>query len=138
MKIDLTSENLILINLILLFTLKIVVFILGFLAIRIGAKLLREGVRGEFKFKAEFTGTTADLQSGSPGLLFTLLGIILIGFAMAYNKEIPHKKERRIILNSSNGTRQLRNKEKVLLLPDQRFRLLYDVSRGSISVLSPV
>lgn len=90
---DVSPEILVMINLIFLFILKIIVFILGYLSIRLGASLLREGVKGDFNFKAGFSGAKADLQSSSPGLLFTLLGIILIGFAMAYDKEIPYQKE---------------------------------------------
>jgi hypothetical protein len=93
MTFNITPEILVMINLIFLFILKIIVFILGYLTIRVGANLLREGIKGDFKFNAGFSGAKADLQSGSPGLLFTLLGIILIGFAMAYNKEIPYEKE---------------------------------------------
>jgi hypothetical protein len=93
MEITVSTQELILGNLLLLFVLKIVVFILGYLTIKLGAALLREGVKGEFKFKSELHGFGADLQSGSPGLLFVLLGIGLIGFAMAYNKEIPYSKQ---------------------------------------------
>ncbi|HEV2815611.1 MAG TPA: hypothetical protein VGW40_00095 [Allosphingosinicella sp.] len=71
--------------------LKIVVFVLGYLTIKIGASLLREGVRGEFQFKSEFHGFKGDLASASPGLLFLLVGGVLIGYAIAVDKPISYR-----------------------------------------------
>mgnify|MGYP001618178413 CR=1 FL=1 len=78
-------------NLSLIFLLKVLCFLLGYKIVRIGADLLREGVKGQFKFNAGLAGTKADLASASPGLLFLLLGVLLIGFAMWVNKvvEVP-------------------------------------------------
>ncbi len=59
--------------------LKIVVFVLGYLTIKIGATLLRDGVKGEFRFRSELPGFKGDLASASPGLLFLVVGGILIG-----------------------------------------------------------
>jgi len=67
---------------------KIVCFILGYLTIRLGYLLIASGARGEFKFSAKFAGIKADLASISPGLLFVLLGTILIGYAIYVEKEI--------------------------------------------------
>ena len=53
-----------------------------------GHDLLEKGVKGEFKFKGSISGARADLASASPGLLFLLLGVILIGYAMALNKGV--------------------------------------------------
>jgi hypothetical protein len=75
-------------NLLLLFLLKALCFLLGFLTIRMGHSLIRDGAKGEFTFKANIVGAKADLVSVSPGLLFVLLGIGLIGYAMAVNKVI--------------------------------------------------
>jgi tetratricopeptide (TPR) repeat protein len=67
--------------------LKIVSFTLGYLTIRLGYNLITSGTKGEFKFSAEWEGAKAVLASFSPGLLFVLLGIILIGFTMKIDKE---------------------------------------------------
>ena len=71
---------------------KIVVFILGYLTIKLGYKLISSGVKGEFKFSANLGGVKTDLASVSPGLLFVLLGILLIGFAVYVEKEATMKK----------------------------------------------
>ena len=65
---------------------KIVCFILGYLTIRLGYKLIDAGVKGSFKFSASLGGAKADLASVSPGLLFVLLGVFLIGYAIYVNK----------------------------------------------------
>ena len=70
---------------------KIVCFILGYLTIRLGYKLIASGVKGEFKFSASLGGVKADLASISPGLLFVLLGVFLIGYAIYVKKEVNLK-----------------------------------------------
>ena len=67
---------------------KLVCFTIGFLIVKVGANLLREGVKGEFKFDASLVGPKAALQSASPGLLFLALGVALIGYAMWVSKVI--------------------------------------------------
>lgn len=79
-------------NLVLLFVLKLTCFLLGYLIVRTGADLLREGISGTFKFKSSLVGVKADLVSASPGLLFLLLGVLLIGYAMWLPKEIPFEE----------------------------------------------
>lgn len=96
---------------------KIFCFYLGYLIVKLGYNLMKEGIRGEFKFFAEFTKLKGGLISASPGLLFLLLGVILIGYAMSikkevtldtyidYNKkegkrELPHDKNKTIIIDS--------------------------------------
>lgn len=69
-------------NLLLVFLLKLTCFVLGYLVVRLGYKLLVAGVKGEFKFQADLKGMRADLASASPGLLFLLLGVFLIGYAI--------------------------------------------------------
>jgi hypothetical protein len=66
------------VSLALVILMKIVCFILGYLTIRLGYELIASGVKGEFKFAASLAGVKADLASVSPGLLFVLLGILLI------------------------------------------------------------
>ena len=84
------AEALVVTNLVLLLVLKLVCFLLGYGVVRLGAELLREGVKGEFKFKGSFVGAKADLISASPGLLFLLLGVALIAYAMWVPKEISY------------------------------------------------
>jgi hypothetical protein len=74
------------INLVLLFFLKVTLFLLGYLVVRLGYRLLDAGVKGEFKFQAAWSGLRADLASASPGLLFLLLGVVLMGYAMGVSK----------------------------------------------------
>lgn len=66
----------------LIIFMKIVCFVLGYLTIRLGYQLISSGVKGEFKFSANLGGAKADLASVSPGLLFVLLGVSLIGYAI--------------------------------------------------------
>ncbi|CBJ38818.1 protein of unknown function [Ralstonia solanacearum CMR15] len=80
------TQWLIIANLLLLFALKALCLLLGYGIVRIGASLLREGVRGEFKFHGSLPGAKGDLMSASPGLLFLLLGVWLIAFAMWVKK----------------------------------------------------
>ena len=64
------------------FAMKAIVFVLGFLTIRMGHSLIRDGVKGNFTFTTEAKGIKGALQSSSPGLLFILLGVGLIAYAM--------------------------------------------------------
>ena len=65
---------------------KIVCFVLGYLTIRLGYLLIASGAKGDFKFGAKLGGLKTDLVSVSPGLLFVLLGSVLIGFAIHVDK----------------------------------------------------
>jgi hypothetical protein len=67
---------------------KTVVFVLGYLTIRLGYNLVRSGVQGDFKFSAKLAGAQADLASISPGLLFVLLGVSLIAIAIYVDKTV--------------------------------------------------
>lgn len=64
------------------FALKTIVFILGLLTIKMGHSLIRDGVKGNFTFTTEVKGIKGALQSSSPGLLFIVLGVGLIVYAM--------------------------------------------------------
>ena len=89
----LTFHYLVLTHLILVFLMKLTCFVLGYLVVRLGYELLVAGIRGKFKFKTEVSGFKADLRSVSPGLLFVLLGVLLIGYAIFVPKvgefEVP-------------------------------------------------
>ena len=69
------------------FVIKMTCLVLGYFIVRTGAALLREGITGAFTFKADLQGAKADLASASPGLLFLLLGTILIGYALWVPKQ---------------------------------------------------
>jgi hypothetical protein len=98
-----SDQQLVLINLCLLFLLKVTCFVLGYGIVKIGAELLREGVRGEFKFKTSMGSAKADLVSASPGLLFLVLGVVLIAFAMWVHKVIPFRSEEETAAGSSSS-----------------------------------
>jgi hypothetical protein len=76
------------VSLALVVLMKIVCFILGYLTVRLGHQLIASGVKGEFKFSGSLGGMKADLASVSPGLLFVLLGILLIGYAVYVDKPV--------------------------------------------------
>jgi hypothetical protein len=86
-----------LITIILNYVLKITVVVLGFFTIKLGAKLVSEGAKGEFKFSGDFNKFKAKLESLSPGLFFVLIGCIMIGFSIystkTYNKTEKSKVE---------------------------------------------
>ena len=67
---------------VILTTYKIVSFIVGYLVIKLGYKLIQQGVKGEFNFSSEYKGVKGGLVSSSPGLLFVLLGTFVICFAI--------------------------------------------------------
>jgi hypothetical protein len=93
-----TPEVAYLISFGMVIVMKIVCFILGYFTIRLGYKLITSGVKGEFKFSAKLGGAKTDLASVSPGLLFVLLGVFLIGYAMYIDKgvELKYKPKNKI------------------------------------------
>ena len=64
-------------------------FILGYLTIRLGYLLIASGAKGEFKFAASLGNLKGNLASVSPGLLFVMLGV----FFMAYAIYVPKGPE---------------------------------------------
>lgn len=85
-------NEMVVVNLILLFALKATSLGIGYLTIRLGFVLLQSGAKGEFKFSAKFAGGSADLASVSPGLLFVLLGVLLIGYAITVDKIVEFRE----------------------------------------------
>ena len=83
-----SSEEAFVVSFALLILMKIVCFILGYLTVRLGYELIKSGVKGEFKFSASFGGSKADLASVSPGLLFVLLGVGLVAYAIGIEKSV--------------------------------------------------
>lgn len=65
---------------------KLAALIIGYLVVKMGYELLVKGITGEFKFKGSIAGGKADLVSASPGVLFLLLGIVLMGAAIVKDK----------------------------------------------------
>jgi hypothetical protein len=89
MNVDhLLDKNTVLYAIVMGFILKTVVFILGFLTVKMGHGLIRDGVKGNFKFTTEAKGIKGALQSSSPGLLFVLLGVFIMGYAMFQHKGV--------------------------------------------------
>ena len=86
-----STQWLVVVAMILGISLKVICFLFGYLIVKIGAQLLRDGVTGEFKFKTEFPGLKGDLASASPGLLFLVIGAGLIGYAMYLPKSIEYE-----------------------------------------------
>ena len=84
----LTPESLYLASFALIILMKIVCFILSYKIIKLGYNLISAGVKGEFKFSSNFIGFKSDLTSLSPGLLFVLLGVILMMVAIYINKNV--------------------------------------------------
>lgn len=82
MSIETQSLIAYLVSLALVILMKSLCFILGYLTIRLGYELIATGVKGEFKFAASLSGAKADIVSLSPGLLFVILGVSLIGYAI--------------------------------------------------------
>lgn len=79
---------------------KVFIFWIGYLVTKLGANLLREGIRGEFRFKTELKGVKADLASASPGLFFALLGALIIGYAIFVEKPVDTSFEPSQIIES--------------------------------------
>lgn len=65
-----------------IFFYKTLILFVGYLVVKMGFTLLREGIKGEFKFRSSFSEYKADLVSVSPGTLFVLLGVILLVIAI--------------------------------------------------------
>lgn len=65
---------------------KLSALIIGYLVTRMGYELLVKGISGEFQFKGSISGVKADLVSASPGLLFLLLGVVIMGTAILKDK----------------------------------------------------
>ena len=66
----------------LVIVMKLVVIVVAYKTIKLGYDLLLRGVKGEFKFKSSISGLKADLQSASPGLLFVVVGCIMVVAAL--------------------------------------------------------
>jgi hypothetical protein len=78
-------------NLVLIWGLKIVVFIVGYRIVRLAVDLLQQGIRGEFTFKGSLSGAKADLRSSSPGIFFTFVGLALIVAALLIRTTTPYR-----------------------------------------------
>lgn len=69
-------------------TLKVLALVLGYKVVKLGYEALIKGVGGTFDFGGKVkTDFELKLVSTSPGLLFVLLGVVLMGWAL-----VPHAK----------------------------------------------
>lgn len=118
---------------------KIICFILGYLTIRLGYKLIKSGVTGEFKFSTSLSSFKADLASVSPGLLFVLLGVILIGYAMSEDKSVDVTTKSKNSVPSETSLESGSNSEDVARDAELEARLRKRIEQDSIqATLSPV
>jgi hypothetical protein len=76
---------------------KLAVLLVGYLIAKLGHDLLLRGVSGEFKFRAELKGATADLLSASPGLFFILMATALIIVGVIKDKPFETQVETRTL-----------------------------------------
>jgi hypothetical protein len=80
------DQFLMLSNQILLVFLKVVSLTLGYLIVYLGYRLIIAGAKGEFQFSGGAGSLQTALKSVSPGLLFVLLGALLMGYAVGVDK----------------------------------------------------
>lgn len=83
-----TSEYISIAFMISVLILKITAFVLGFLIVKMGHNTLVRGITGEFDFGFSGSGFTTKLKSASPGLLFVLMGALIIIWSMAVEKPL--------------------------------------------------
>ena len=57
---------------------KITTLVVGCKITKLGYDLMLKGITGGFKFTGEYAGIKGGLISSSPGLLFLLLGVVLL------------------------------------------------------------
>jgi len=70
---------------------------MGYKVIKLGYVLLHEGVKGEFVFVGNVHGAKADLRSASPGLLFVLLGTVIIIIAVTTKFPLHEKIKKEMV-----------------------------------------
>jgi hypothetical protein len=83
-----TSEYISISFMISVLILKITAFVLGYLIVRMGHDTLVKGITGEFDFGFSGSGFSTKLKSASPGLLFVLMGSLIIIWSMAAEKPL--------------------------------------------------
>lgn len=103
----LTPESLYLISYSLVIIMKITCFTLGYKIIKLGYNLILAGIKGEFKFSSQFVGFKADLTSLSPGLLFVLLGVLLMMVAIYINKNVTLTKRKPTVIQVKKDSTQV-------------------------------
>lgn len=57
---------------------EITTLVVGYLLVRLGFELIRDGAKGDFQFTGDLRGIKLGLASVSPGTLFALLGAVVI------------------------------------------------------------
>ena len=88
---------------------KIVALFIGYKIVRVGSELLRDGVKGEFKFNSDIHGFKADLVSVSPGLLFVLIGGLIVGIALFVDKKVDYGSKETVVEQTSSSTKSTDN-----------------------------
>jgi len=69
---------------------KLTAIIIGYKIVALGHDTLVRGLKGEFEFSGSDGGRGLKLKSSSPGLLFVLLGSLLVGWAVFVEKPIEY------------------------------------------------
>ena len=78
-----------LIGVVAISAIKITTLILGYNIVKLGYEALLKGVEGKFDFGGKLNGKTElRLAASSPGLLFLLLGICLMAWAVFVDKPV--------------------------------------------------
>lgn len=88
---------------------EITTLVVGYLLVRLGFELIRDGAKGDFNFTGDLRGIKLGLASVSPGTLFALLGAVVIVVTLIQHRSVntsqrvpgPHTQA-----SSHTGTQQ--------------------------------
>jgi hypothetical protein len=96
---------------------KIATLVIGFLIVKMGYELIEKGVKGEFKFSTDYKGSKAALASSSPGLLFLLLGVILLCVSVFVEKPFNLEVSQDASMKTTQTGTDLSTQDKPVLPP---------------------
>ncbi|TWJ03528.1 hypothetical protein JN11_01074 [Mucilaginibacter frigoritolerans] len=113
---------------------KIICFIIGYLIIRLGYNLIVSGIKGEFKFSSDYKGFRGALKSSSPGLLFVLLGAVLIAFTLFSKKTFEYSGGAINNNGYSQSSTEYKDNIDSLSNPEPAKTLKYDTSKERIII----
>lgn len=77
-------------GIIAILAIKLTAIVVGYKIVALGHDTLVRGLKGEFEFSGNDGGRGLKLKSSSPGLLFVLLGSLLVGWAVFVEKPIEY------------------------------------------------
>jgi hypothetical protein len=67
---------------------EITTLVVGYLLVRLGFELIRDGAKGDFNFTGDLRGIKLGLASVSPGTLFALLGAVVIVVTLIQHRSV--------------------------------------------------